>query len=105
MKYKKIIFIKNNVQLAGIRIQENGLKRSLTLEEAIKESAKLRKENKDDAIEFLNTKSKVETAKVSLFNEKPVKKRKWSLKGIIATATAFVVAAGIGGYALKESET
>ncbi len=106
MNYKSIIFVKNNGQLAGIGIQENGLKRSLTLEEAIRESAKLKKANKEDAIEFLDTRRKVETAKVQLFNEKPKKKIAFSLipKRFVATSLAFLIAGTGIGYAIKTLE-
>lgn len=101
MNYKKIVFLKRNDKLVGIGIQENGVKKLLTLDEAIREASVLKKANKDNAIEFLNTKRKLEKAKVEINNEKPKKERIINRKSIAATALALTLAVTGTGYALS----
>ena len=102
MKYERIIFLKRNNELVGIGIQKDGIKKLLTLNEAIKEASILKEANKDNAIEFLNTKKKVEKARVELNNEKP-KKKIIDAKGVAAITIAAALLGTTGGYALTKS--
>lgn len=102
MNYKKIVFLKRNDKLVGIGIQENGVKKLLTLEEAIREASVLKKADKDNAIEFLNTKRKLERAKVEINNEKPKKARKLTKKGLAVSSIVLTLAlAGGTAFALN----
>lgn len=94
MKYNKIVFMKKNNVLVGVGIKPNGTKELLTLEEAIKHASVLKKESKY-AVEFLNSKEKIDR-----FNNKK-KKKLFNPKSLILTPVGIaVLALGIKSYAL-----
>ena len=94
MKFNKVIFMKRNNELVGVGIKPNGAKELLTLEEAIKYASVLKKESKY-AVEFLNTKEKV-----NKFNNKKQKKLFNPKRLLLTPLGVAVVALGIKGYAL-----
>ena len=102
MKYERIIFLKRNDELVGIGIQKDGIKKLLTLNEAVKEASILKKANKENAIEFLNSKRKVEDAKAVIYNEKP-RKRKLGGAKVASIALAIALVGAGGAYALDKS--
>ena len=99
MNYTRLLFMKRNNELVGVGVKANGIKELLTLEEAIKVAGNLKKENRSNAIEFINTKAKLDRAKLEINNQKP--KRNINKKNIAAVAIAAIFGISGTGYALS----